>query len=463
MNLKNIITGLAAITLLTTSCKKELELKDPQGLNPTDALATDGNIKKVLQGGYDAMSSSNMYGGNAQMFGDLLASDGELSWVGTFNTYREVWGKQLLTTNPLVSGTWSAGYDAINIANSVLASVDKVAAADRSRVRGEALFIRASMHFELVRFYAKDYTDGDPASNLGIPLMTKPTFSVEDISKPSRNKVAEVYASVIADLLEAKSLLPRTNNVYVTKSAAFAMLSRVYLQKADYVGARDAADSAIVNATGKSLLPNFMDNFNLAANSVEDLFAIQVSDQDGANNLQLFYSVDIFGARDGDIEIRPKHLTLYETGDARRTSQSNPSASTQFNTAFYVKYSANRTTKWRDLYKNVKVIRLAEMYLTRAEANFRLGTPAGIASALVDVNRIRVRAALAPLVAITSVNTIYLERRKELAFEGFGIHDARRFKRSIDGLPWNDNSLVFPIPFREINANANLVQNAGYN
>jgi hypothetical protein len=66
------------------------------------------------------------------------------------------------------------------------------------------------------------------------------------------------------------------------------------------------------------------------------------------------------------------------------------------------------------------------------------------------------------LLTIADVNTIYLERRRELAFEGFGIHDAKRFKRSIDGLAWNDNSLVFPIPFRELNANPNLVQNPGY-
>ncbi len=88
MHLKYLVSGLSAFVLLLTSCKKELELKDPQGLNPEDALATDGNIKKVLQGGYDAMSSGNMYGGNIQMFSDLLASYGELSWVGTFNTYR---------------------------------------------------------------------------------------------------------------------------------------------------------------------------------------------------------------------------------------------------------------------------------------------------------------------------------------------------------------------------------------
>lgn len=445
---------------MLASCTKELELKDPQGLSPQDAAANDGNIKRLLQGGYDALSSTNLYGGNVQLYADLLASNGELNWVGTFNTYREVWGKSLLTTNPIVTATWASAYNAINIANNVILNIDKVNAADQNRVKGEALFIRAAMHFELVRLFARDYTDGDPNTNPGVPIMTKPTNSTSEITKPGRDKVAAVYAAVIADLTEAETLLPTSNGIFASKSVASGMLSRVYLQKADYAGARDAANRAIANATGKSLLPVFMNNFNQAANTSEDLFAIQVNDQDGGNNLQLFYSVDIFGARDGDIEVNPSHLTIYESGDQRGTVTSNPS-SANFNTAFYTKYGAYRTTKFRDLYKNVKVMRLAEMYLSRAEANFRLGTSVGD-TPLNDVNRIRTRAGLAPLSTITDVNQIYLERRRELAFEGFGIHDARRFKRTIDGRPWNDPRLVFPIPFRELNANPSLTQNPGY-
>jgi hypothetical protein len=101
------------------------------------------------------------------------------------------------------------------------------------------------------------------------------------------------------------------------------------------------------------------------------------------------------------------------------------------------------------------------MYLTRAEANARLNTTEG-ATPLADYNRIRTRAGLTAALIAPSVNEIYMERRRELAFEGFGLHDARRFKRSLDGRPWNDNRLVFPIPFRELNANSKLVQNAGY-
>jgi len=460
MKLKYLFFGFVGLIITLTSCKKQLELKDPQGLDPADAVANDANIKKLIQGAYDAMSSGNMYGGNAQMFADFLAADGELYFVGTFNTYREIWGKQILTTNPNVAGTWGAGYNAINIANTVLANISKVAPADSAKIRAEALFIRAAMHFELVRFFAKDYTDGNPATNPGVPLMLTATNNTGEITKPSRASVSAVYAQVIADLTTAEPLLPTSNNVFATRSAAAAILSRVYMQKADYPAAAAAANRAIASASGKSLIP-FMDNFNQAANTAEDIFAIQVSDQDGANNLQVFYSVDIFGGRDGDIEIDGAHLALYEAGDARATITSNP-GSAQFNNAFYTKYGAYRTTKWRDLYKNVKVIRLAEMYLTRAEANFRAGTSIG-ATPLADVNRIRSRALLTPLLAITSVNEIYLERRRELAFEGFGIHDARRFKRSIDGMSWNDNKLVFPIPFREMNANNSLTQNPGYN
>lgn len=460
MRLKNKIIGLLAVSLLAVSCKKELELKDPQFLSPEDALATDANIKKVLLGGYDAMSSGDMYGGNAQLFADLMGSDGELTWVGTFNTYREVWGKTLLTTNPNVSALWGAGYNAINIANNVLANIDKVIADDQDRVKGEALFIRGTMHFELLRFFAKDYTDGDPSNNPGIPVVTKPTNSTDEVEKPSRSSVKAVYDAVIADLTEAENLLPDENDIYATKSAAAAILSRVYLQKADYVNARDAANRGIESAADKELLPSFMDNFNQPANTAEDIFAIQVNDQDVTNNLQLFYSVSTFGARDGDIEVNQKHLNLYEADDERATVTEDPDEP-NFNTAFYTQFDAYRTNKFRDLYMNVKVIRLAELYLTRAEANYRLGTSVGN-TPLKDVNLIRTRAGVDPLASITNVNQIYLERRRELAFEGFGIHDAKRFKRTIDGLPWNDNKLVFPIPFRELNANTNLTQNPGY-
>jgi hypothetical protein len=108
----------------------------------------------------------------------------------------------------------------------------------------------------------------------------------------------------------------------------------------------------------------------------------------------------------------------------------------------------------------VPVIRLAEMYLTRAEANFRQGTTVG-ATPLADVNLIRKRAGLADLTSVT-LDAILRERASELAFEGNNLFEAQRLKINLGTLAWNSQTLTMPIPQREMDVNKNLVQNPGY-
>ena len=119
------------------------------------------------------------------------------------------------------------------------------------------------------------------------------------------------------------------------------------------------------------------------------------------------------------------------------------------------------TSKYTNQYGNIHVIRLAEMYLIRAEANYRLGTSLG-ATPLDDINTIRGRAKASALTTVT-LDDILLERRRELAFEGFLIHDIKRTKGNVGSLNWNSDKLVFPIPLREMQVNNKLVQNPGYN
>jgi len=116
--------------------------------------------------------------------------------------------------------------------------------------------------------------------------------------------------------------------------------------------------------------------------------------------------------------------------------------------------------KWNNQFGNVTVIRLAEMYLIRAEANARLSTSVG-ATPVADYNIVRTRALL-PAAATVTLEQILLERRRELAHEGFRIHDIKRTKASIGGFAYNADELVFPIPSRELDANPNLTQNPGY-
>ena len=118
------------------------------------------------------------------------------------------------------------------------------------------------------------------------------------------------------------------------------------------------------------------------------------------------------------------------------------------------------TTKFDNAYGNIHISRLAEMYLIRAESNFRLNSAIGT-TPLADVNRIRNRVGLPSLLEVTLAN-ILKERKLELAFEVFILHDAKRLQNNVGTLPFNSNKLVYPIPDREIRVNSSLVQNAGY-
>ena len=429
-----------------SSCNEELNLEPYQSISEDLALENDNNVKAVLIGAYDALGAGALLGGNSLRDAELLGGDGEVLWVGTFLGPREIANKQMNANNNDAAELWLTAYNTINICNNVLAGLSVVAEDDKAQVEGEALFIRAIAYFQLVRFYAKPYEAGQANSQLGVPLVLTPTRSISEESKVARNTVQEVYAQVIADLGKAESQLPEDNEWRASKGAAAALLARVYLQQGDYAKARDAANRVLSSGT-YSLLKNYADVFNRDENSAEDIFAIQLTTQDGVNAMNTHFSIPDFGGRDGDVEILQGHLSLYEPADKRLA-------------LFYDGNGAIRTGKWNDLYGNVNIIRLAEMYLIRAECNQRLGTSTG-ATALADYNTVRTRAGL-PAAPSVTLDKILLERRLELAHEGHKIHDMKRLKLSVGPLPYNADKLVFPLPQREINANTKLQQNPGY-
>ncbi|HJV18631.1 MAG TPA: RagB/SusD family nutrient uptake outer membrane protein [Sediminibacterium sp.] len=448
--MKKYIPLFMFLAVTASSCDKKLDLLPQQSVAEEVALSSDANVKKILNGCYDALSSANLYGGHVLLFSELQAADGEILWEGTYNEPREVYRKDILTTNSYVRDTWLTSYRTINIANNVLGSIDVIAAADKNRVKGEALFIRAAVYFELVKLYAKPYSVGSVTTNLGVPLILTPTRGINESNYVARSTVEQVYARILTDLTEAESLLPNTNGSYATKPAAAAMLSRVYLQMERFTDARDAADRAISVATanGKSLTSTYAAAFNNSTNATEYLFAMQVSAQDGANAMHEFWSIPEYGGRDGDVSIQAKHLALYAPTDARLA-------------LFYSGAGATRSGKWQQQFKVLPLIRLAELYLTRAEANFRAGTVIG-ATPLADVNRIRNRAGLLPLVIVTLAD-ILAERKLELAHEGHAAADLKRLRGSADGFAYNANKMVFPIPQREVDASKGvIVQNEGY-
>lgn len=448
------IIFLSAI-LIFGSCSKELDTTPFNNIDQNNALKTSSDVEGLLVGAYADLGAVDLYGGGAFVTPDLLGDFNEIFWGGTYPEMTQIKNKAIPVDNAFVRNTWTGSYKVINDVNNVLSAITVVSAAKQNRVEGEAKFIRGSVYFDLVRLFAKAWNDGTPAANDGVPLKLTPTVELTGAADQiPRDKVSVVYNQVIKDLTEAEAKLPATNGFFASKYSAAAMLARVYLQKGDYAKARDAADRVIksgkfklTQANADGIIEEFLYTRAKAVdNTSEDIFAMQVTTTAGNNTFQTYYSE--LGR--GDISINNPHFELYEPNDLRINLINGDG------------YSA----KFDNVYGNVHIIRLAEVYLIRAEANFRLVDAVG-ATPVEDINTIRNRAGLASVSTVT-LNDILKERKIELSFEGFTLHDIKRLGVSTGfftgggGLPFTSPKLIFPIPKRDRIVNPKLTQNEGY-
>ncbi|MFD1164745.1 RagB/SusD family nutrient uptake outer membrane protein [Sphingobacterium daejeonense] len=457
MNLtKYIIIPAVAVALTMGSCGNKLDIEPVDNISSEIALSTPEDINNALIGAYTVIANGALYGNNLVLLPDIYASPGYVNWTGTFSTFRDISNQNIIATNEDVTRTWTNAYKAINIANTVLESLDIITdEGQKAEIEGKALFIRGIMYFELVRLYGLPYETGNASTNLGVPITTKAVKKLDDIIKGiTRNTVAETYTQAENDLLASISNL---GDLPGDLAAAQGMLARLYLQQGKYDKARDLANT-IIESGDYDLATNLETPFR-TPNSSEGVFEIQQSEQSNAGSsndgLATFYSsyTNATGGKvgRGDVSIIPAFYNSYAATDKRRTQmiyEGNGAKTGLF------------TRKWYNYFDNIPVVRLTELYLTRAECNSRLGTSTGD-SPLNDINKLRTRAGIDALSSVTLAD-ILTERDKELAFEGYKIHDLKRTKRNVGTYAYNADELVFPIPYREISVNPALKQNEGY-
>jgi hypothetical protein len=193
-------------------------------------------------------------------------------------------------------------------------------------------------------------------------------------------------------------------------------------------------------------------------NTNESIWEIQQNEQNNAgqgnDGLATFYA-SLPGIGRADIRVLSTFLATYPAGDLRRQEW------------YYIGTGArpgnNYTSKWKSFSQNLPVVRIAEMYLIRAETNLRLATVVGDTPAN-DLAKVRnpIRTNL-PTIIAPILDDILKERFLELAFEGLRIHDIKRLRLATGTFAWNSDKLVFPIPQRDINASESvLIQNPGY-
>ncbi len=443
---------IIAISIVFVSCEDKLNLEPAQSISVETAISTEENIANILIGAYDEAGQQATFGGRTHIIADLLGVTNQVSWNGTFLDPRQFFTKSILVDNGFVSGHWNNSYEVINQVNLVIDNIGKVTSSteERNRIEGEAKFLRALTYFDLVRLFGPNYQTGGGNTQDGVPLHLNGIIDYSGNLDIARSSVEEVYTQILSDLSDAAMKLPGSNGFFADQYAAKALQARVYFQQGNYTGARDAANDVLMNS-GHSLAPTFAGAFNNDEDSVEDIFAFQVTSQTGTNQMITFYASQANGGRQGDIAIEGPYTALFDdpANDVRSSFH-------------YVSpdNGLNLTSKYTNQFGNVPVLRIAEMHLIRAESNFREGTSIGMAP-LAEINALRGRSGATALGALT-LDLLFNERQLELGFEGHLVHDHKRTGRAIGTLAASDNSLVLPIPQSELDTNSLITQNAGY-
>jgi len=438
----NLTLGILAIVIILTACEKVTNKTPTKSISDETALTSYEGLQAALMGTYNALQNGDLYGGNIWACGDMLCNNVKNSGQGNI-VYEEtqMLEKNMSPDNRLTTSFWQNAYFAINMANSIIEVIPAVGPPedDAKRLRGECLFIRAMLYFDMNRYLGSHTA---PSDGLGVPLILAPT-TIE--YQPARNTIDEVNDQIVADLLEAADLLPASNNNRATKWSAKALLSRVYFYLDRYQECIDVS-SEVINDGGFSLVDSVVDNFTDQVTS-EIIFAVlSTQTSTSAGTLNGYYRL----ASNGKFSPSTFVLKVFTfTGglDDQRYAK-----------FFYTDGGKYFTSMFDDRYMNIPLIRLAEVYLNRAESRFNQGDQPG---ALADLNVVRKRAGVPDSTNI-NLNLLYYERFKELCFQGDNFFNQKRLQEpeiSDKDLPWDDRRLLYLIPQREIDVNPNLQQN----
>ncbi len=438
------LTYVFSIFLLLLACENELEINPTNNLPGELAFSSEANISAILIGAYDEAGQAASYGGDLQIFTDLLGASNQVFWLGTFQAFRQAFQKNIFIDNGFVDDIWSNAYETINQANLVIDNLETVTSSpeEKNRIEGEAKFLRALNYLDLVRNYGSSYVAGQSNTQPGVPLRLVGIVDYAESQEIARSSVEEVYNQIIADATDAYNLLPSSNGFYADRYAAQALLARTFFQQGDYAAARDAANDVLLNSGHSLVSSGFAGAFNNDTDSSEDIFAFQVTSQTGSHTLTNHYASEGDGGRGGDIVIEDTYLALFDDpNDERRNfTYINPDNDRRL------------TLKYTNQFANISIFRIAEMHLIRLESNFRVGTSIGLAP-LDEINALRARSSAAALSGPLTLDLIFNERQLEMAFEGFILNDSKRTQRSVGSIPWNDDSLILPIPQSEIDTN----------
>lgn len=460
---KAILVFLISIPLV--SCEEFVDLETPNyKITSQEVFNSDETAISAMTGIYNQLALASFSNGSTSSVTFLagLSADNVQNIRSTNLSRTEFEQHQINPGNTLNLSLWSSAYNIIYLTNALLEGIegsDSISADVRSRLEGEAKFVRAFTYFYLVNLY------GD------VPLILSTDFRQNEVASRTSEKV--IYQQIISDLQTSLNSLGEEylngERTTVTRLSAVALLARVYLYLEDWQLAEEFS-SQIIDQQGKyELLENINDVF--LANSKEAIWQISpigrgnISTHTNEGNVFIIHPVFSFFA---SVKLNENLVQNFDPEDKRLFNWIGNNSSLN---AFYShKYKLWNSSE-QPIIEYSMVLRLAEQYLIRAEAYAAQGK---IPEAIADINVIRTRAGLDPIPETVELegaellNLIMEERRRELFAEwGHRWLDLSRIGKAgeifeKDNPSWQPTDILYPIPAEERIKNNQLTQNPGY-
>ncbi|MFD1142530.1 RagB/SusD family nutrient uptake outer membrane protein [Larkinella insperata] len=472
---------LLGCVVMTTSC--EIDTTPYNGLSESTILQDAQGLRAATDGNYtflkDAEYTRNVFIMHEYPGDNLTVSGTTGDALFLTYTYRHT------TDQANALQLYRKAYQIIVGCNKVIGAIKEGTSKEMDQILGENLFLRAMVHFDLVRIFGRPYTQS-PEANLGVIIKT----DTQPDDNAARATVKQVYDFVVSELQKSAKLMtiPRTSS-YASAAAANGLLSRVYLYMNDNTNALKHADLVLADSRFTLATPDQVPNFYTQENeqNKEVVLAIKHTLKDdrawGSLGSMLYTSPG--GVGWGEVYASQEYQDLINKypNDKRRsfmvrklTAQGTQEQRNGIDKVYVTKFSNQGGVA---TLSSPIVLRLSEIYLNRAEAYAKTGQAD---KAIADVNRIRQRAGLTgpelfsttDLKGLPTVLDVVLqERRLELAFEGHRPYDLYRNGRSLvrnypgfhntatgqQTIPADDKQVVHLIPEAEIVLNPNLKQN----
>ena len=475
---------IALITIMPSSCSKSFLDEPSRTVTINDLLNSKDGPQRITGAVYNKLYDWENHSFPWIGVSSITSDDAEKgSSAGDGGGDKsELDGWLISPTNISFNEVWEGNFDGIGRACYAIKFLKDINVPDKERYIGEAKFLRAYFYWNLLRVYG------------GVPKIDKVLTSQADIELASiRASADEIYAFIELDLREAIAKLPTTitngERGRVSKFAAQAFLAKVLMYQKKWSQSKSLCDE-IINSNQFSLINNYALIWREQGEfSAESIWEINAIADNPAKGIQQYTEVQgMRGSGNGDFgwgfNVPSTDLVnAYEPGDLRKAATILVSGSTLWdgfvtsntlpNPYYSYKAYVSRTSESYfdrgQSNKNLRVFRYGEVLLIKAEVENELNDTT---ASKIALNQIRQRAGLASINAINKTsmrNSIYKERRVEMAFEHDRMFDLRRTGRAAAvlqalGKPYiSPKHDLFPIPQRQIDLSGNkIVQNFGY-